>query len=71
MEVQYIECHYYGTICLLGTVGRDVTVTERCVIGAGCDVSCKETLSQDTIIYGADCRRYHKKAPLQVNLRYS
>lgn len=49
-----------------GTVGADVTVTDRCVIGAGCDLSCKETLSHDTIIYGADCRRYHKKVPLQV-----
>ena len=50
----------------IGTVGPDVAVTDRCVIGAGCDVTCKETLSQDTIIYGADCRRYHKKVPLQV-----
>lgn len=50
-------------------VGVEVVVTNRCVVGAGCEVISKETLSEDTIIYGAECRRYHKKVPLQVKLK--
>lgn len=47
-------------------VGPGVAVTDRCVVGAGCEVASRETLSQDTIVYGSNCRRYHKKVPLQV-----
>ena len=55
----------YLSVCP-GKVGKDVTVTNRCVVGAGCEVLSKETLSEDTIIFGANCRRYHKKVALQV-----
>lgn len=57
-------------LCFTGTVGHNVTVTNQCVVGAGCEVVSSETLSQDTIVFGSDCRRYHKKAPLQVRCRY-
>lgn len=52
-----------------GVVGREVTVSNRCVVGAGCEVVSMETLPEDTIIYGSECRRYHKKAPLQVKVQ--
>ena len=63
LQLAYYMC---GSTFPAGVVGRGVTVTDRCVIGAGCEVLSTETLSPDTIVYGADCRRYHKKAPLQV-----
>lgn len=47
-------------------VGSDVTVTNCCVVGAGCEVLGEETLSENTIVFGADCRRYHKNIPLQT-----
>ena len=54
---------------IIGDVGSDVTVTNCCVVGAGCEVLGEETLSENTIVFGADCRRYHKNIPLQASTR--
>ena len=41
----------------LGFVGRRVTVTDGCVIGAKCRVDVKETVSNNTVIFGEKCVR--------------
>jgi len=51
-----------------GVVSRYLTVTNGCVIGAACKMNSKEALSENTIIYSPDCKRYHKKAPLQASV---
>ena len=57
---------------LTGRIGSNVVVSDRCVVGAACELNSKETLSPDTIIYGSDCRRYTKTTPLEVkHLMYS
>ena len=57
---------------LTGRIGSNVVVSDRCVVGAACELNSKETLSPDTIIYGSDCRRYTKTTPLEVkHLTYS
>nr|CAD7396005.1 unnamed protein product [Timema poppensis] len=42
-------------------IGRDVELTNGCIIGAGCRVVCPETVSENTIIYG-DTRLRRKQA---------
>jgi len=41
----------------LAVVGRDVEITDGCVIGAMCGVYAQETLQERTIIYGEQCLR--------------
>ena len=57
----------YFVILPTGVIGRHVTVTNQCVVGAACQLTNKETLSDDTIVYSPECKRYHKKVPLQVS----
>jgi len=52
-----------------GRVGPDTRISDRCVIGAACEVSSRETLPQDTVVYGSECQRYTKKAQSQVSRR--
>lgn len=36
-------------------VGNKVTVTDGCIIGAGCQLTEEQTLKKNMIIYGEDC----------------
>ena len=56
---------------LAGLVGRGVTVSDGCVIGAACEVVSNERMPPDTIIYGSDCRRYTKSTPPQVIITFT
>lgn len=38
-------------------VGRDVELTNGCIVGAACSISEPETLPENTIIYGSQCQR--------------
>ncbi|XP_048749542.1 dynactin subunit 6-like [Ostrea edulis] len=38
-------------------VGRQVEMTSGCIIGAKCEVSICEVLSENSVIYGSDCQR--------------
>ncbi len=53
-------------VCV-GSVGMGVTVTEQCVVGAGCTLETMETLPPNTIIYGSKCTRYVKNVPTQTS----
>ncbi|XP_054006807.1 dynactin subunit 6 [Hylaeus anthracinus] len=47
-------------------VGRDVELTNGCVIGASCSVTEPEAIPENTIIYGSECQRremYDKPYP--------
>jgi len=41
----------------MAIVGRDVEITDGCVIGAMCGVYTQEILPERTIIYGEQCLR--------------
>ena len=41
-------------------------VEDRCVVGAACSLTTKETLASDTIICGKDQQRRVRTAPTQV-----
>ncbi|KAL4226747.1 Dynactin subunit 6 [Mactra antiquata] len=46
------------------SVGREVNLTSGCIIGAACSVTCSEELSDNAVIYGANCeRRIQKERP--------
>ena len=49
-----------------GKVGPDTAISDRCVIGAACEINCRGTLSPDTVVYGSDCHQYTKKSHSQV-----
>lgn len=37
-------------------VGNNVTITDGCIIGAGCEITQEQTLKENSIVYGEDCR---------------
>lgn len=41
----------------LAKVGRNVTLTSGCVIGAKCSLTTKEVLPENTVIFGSDHQR--------------
>ncbi|XP_033208532.1 dynactin subunit 6 [Belonocnema kinseyi] len=54
------EAHKVGDNNILETkafVGRDVELTNGCIVGAACSVSEPEILPENTIIYGSQCQR--------------
>jgi dynactin-6 len=40
-------------------IGPDIEVTDGCIVGAMCQLTTKETLAENTVIYGKDCHRRH------------
>jgi acetyltransferase-like isoleucine patch superfamily enzyme len=42
---------------ILAHVGRSVTLTSGCVIGAKCSLITNETLPENTVIFGSDHQR--------------
>ncbi|XP_076244419.1 dynactin subunit 6 [Calliopsis andreniformis] len=47
-------------------VGRDVELTNGCVIGAACSLTESETIPENTMVYGSQCQRremYDKPYP--------
>ncbi len=43
--------------CILAEVGRSVTLTSGCVIGAKCSLTTNELLPENTVIFGSDHQR--------------
>lgn len=37
-------------------VGNKVTVTNGCIVGAGCKLTIEKVLPENAIIYGSDCQ---------------
>ncbi|XP_054710001.1 dynactin subunit 6-like [Uloborus diversus] len=51
-------------------VGRYTELTSGCVIGAKCDISCNETITENTVIYGSNCeRRFQAEKPAPQTLQ--
>lgn len=48
-ENNVFECKSY--------VSSDVTVSNNCIIGAGCKLIAKQDLKENTVIYGANCHQ--------------
>ena len=42
---------------ILAQVGRSVTLTSGCVIGAKCSLTTNEVLAENTVIFGSDYQR--------------
>ncbi len=49
-------------------VGRETRISNGCVIGSMCSVNCDQLLSENTVIFGSDCKRriQHEKPALQT-----
>ena len=67
--MSFISCFLFPVLYILfaGFVGPRVTVTEQCVIGAGCTVDSMETISPNTVMYGSKCTRYIKTIPAHAS----
>lgn len=48
-EKNVFECKSY--------VSADVTITNGCVVGAGCQLISEQHLRENTVIYGVDCNQ--------------
>lgn len=53
---------------LLGFVGENITVTDRCVIGACCSVNGMESLAPGTIVIGQDHKRWIRQNTMVCQL---
>jgi carbonic anhydrase/acetyltransferase-like protein (isoleucine patch superfamily) len=38
-------------------VGREVELTNGCIVGAACKLSCPEVVPENTVIFGSRCSR--------------
>jgi hypothetical protein len=56
-QVRYLLYYIRSFLCIVARVGRQVEMTSGCIVGAKCDVSICEVLSENTVIYGSDCQR--------------
>ena len=54
-----------------GKVGPDMNISDRCVIGAACEINSRGTLAPDTVVYGLKCQQYTKKSHSQVHPQFS
>ena len=52
-------------------MGPDTNVSDRCVIGAACEINSRGTLAPDTVVYGLKCQQYTKKSHSQVLPQFS
>ena len=51
-------------------VGRQTSLSHGCIIGAGCMLTAEEVLTENSVIYGAECsRRLAKERPAPQNLQ--
>lgn len=53
----FCTCFYYTDIFIAAFVGREVELTNGCVIGAACTLNESETIPENTVIYGSACQR--------------
>lgn len=52
------------------SLGRRIELTDGCVIGAGCKLEARETLEQNTVVYGSNnSRRIQGDKPAPQNLQ--
>jgi NDP-sugar pyrophosphorylase family protein len=49
-------------------VGKSVTITDGCVIGAKCQIDIKETIPNNTVIFGEKCVRRQQASHPPVRL---
>lgn len=48
-------------------IGREVTLTNGCIIGAKCELFTNEVLPENTVIFGSENRRRISNEKPQVN----
>ena len=52
----------------IAKIGREVTLTNGCIIGAKCELFTNEVLTENTVIYGSENSRRVANEKPQVNL---
>eukprot|EP00088_Acartia_fossae_P032766 TRINITY_DN33511_c0_g1_i1.p1 TRINITY_DN33511_c0_g1~~TRINITY_DN33511_c0_g1_i1.p1 ORF type:complete len:185 (+),score=17.25 TRINITY_DN33511_c0_g1_i1:38-592(+) len=54
-------------------LGRQTSLSNGCIVGAGCKLTTEETLEENIVVYGGDCRRRKagdKPVPQQLQIDF-
>jgi dynactin-6 len=55
---------------LKAKIGREVKLTNGCIVGAKCEIFTNEVLAENTVIFGSDNRRRISNEKPQVRIKY-